>query len=64
MKRPADGICLMAHATLGWLKMNESQQCHPSAMRPWMPPEIRMTQDKSPVARTFMLSVSNSDFFW
>lgn len=30
MKRPADGICLMAHVTLGWLKMNESQQCHPS----------------------------------
>lgn len=34
MKPPADEICLMVHATLGWLKMNESLLCHPSAMRP------------------------------
>lgn len=53
----------MVHATLDSLKMNESLLCHPSAMRPWMPPEIRMTQDNPPAARTFVLSVGNSDFF-
>ncbi|KAI7776268.1 hypothetical protein LA080_005506 [Diaporthe eres] len=37
--------------------MNESLLCHPSAMRPDMPPEIRMAQDTSPTARIFVLSV-------
>lgn len=53
----------MVHATLDSLKMDESLLCHPWAMRPMMPPEIRMTQDNPPAARAFMLSVSNSDFF-
>lgn len=63
MKPPADEICLMVYATLGWLKMIESLLCHPSAMRPDMPPEIRMAQDTLPTARIFVLSVSNFDFF-
>lgn len=62
MKLPADTICLVVYATLDSLEMDESLLCQPSAMRPWMQPEIRVTQHNSPVARTFMLSVTNSDF--